>query len=139
MSIQLIVFPQSYNGQHNVITSGVSNQVVADGQLFTTAGGAMVISPFYDPSGLAQIITTSGYWQRVKDSGLTSPTVSGGVVTLYDETTKWGSQILQTVVLTPGTQYDLVCNTSTTASGKIRLAVYDGVTFIGQQFTLARS
>ena len=137
MSIQLVVFPQTYDGQHSVITSGASNQMIADGQLFMTANGATIVQLVFDFPSLAIALTTPGSWYRVKTTGVTAPSASGGVLTLNDITTSDGSYVAQTVVLTPGVSYDLQATTQNTGTGKIRFSVYDGVVFVADQYTLA--
>ena len=48
MSIQLIVFPQTYNGQYNVIAMGSGNNMASDSQLFISASGAIAVFPSFN-------------------------------------------------------------------------------------------
>ena len=77
MSVQLIVYPQTYEGEYNSITS-VPSQILVDGVNFTTVDTAsdLVVSTanhvqeavdYYNP------IMPANTWRRYHTAGATAP------------------------------------------------------------------
>ena len=100
MSIQLIVFPQSYNGQYNVITLSAGNNMLADSQMFTSAaGGATSVFLNFVLADIGiQTVPAFGVWQKYKISGmLAGPAVSAGVLALPGENGAEGSGVYQRI------------------------------------------
>lgn len=139
MSVQLIVYPQSYDGQFNSITT-TSNEFVVDGSLFST----MNTSGTYDSSASNAIVDSltnaapslfnTWYRFRTTSSGTpTIPTELSGNLTLLSVPTLTLSGVYQKLSnLVSGTTYEMVIDLSTTGTGLVLTSAYNGTTQITQ-------
>ena len=135
MSVQLIVFPQSYEGQYNSIASSANNFIV-DGINFNTIN----TSSSYDAPSLLQTaidnqppsVVNTWYRYRTTGSGTpTLPTEVSGNLTLYSVSTQSLCGVYQKLSnLVVGNAYEIVIDVSTTGAGLIVPTIYDGSTFI---------
>ena len=132
MSIQLIVYPQNYNGQYNVISLGAVNNLVSDSQVFATAnGGATAVYLNYVLSDIGLATTPAyGVWQKYKISGMVQgPFVSGNNLNIPGELGADGSGVYQRITgLNIGTSYEINLNFANSTGGLLTIAVYDGAT-----------
>ena len=132
MSIQLIVYPQNYNGQYNVISLGAVNNLVSDSQVFATAnGGATAVYLNYVLSDIGLATTPAyGVWQKYKISGMVQgPFVSGTNLNIPGELGADGSGVYQRITgLNIGTSYEINLNFANSTGGLLTIAVYDGAT-----------
>ena len=144
MSVQLIVFPQSYEGQYSSIAS-TANEFVVDGINFNTIN----TSSSYDSSSatvIADTLTNAppsvlNTWFRFRSTATGTPTlpteVSGGL-TLYSTTTLTISGVYQKLSnLVVGTTYEIVIDLSTTGTGSILTGAFNGTNLISQPSHLA--
>ena len=144
MSTQLIVFPQSFNGQFNPISNSPGEYVV-NGLHFTGLGG----NPSYDSSSNLPIVAALIFnapnvvntWYRFR-STLTGtpalPVATSSDAVLSSAATQSKSGIYQRLSnLTIGQQYTFRINLGTTGAGDVVLAVYDGAVFNSNLFTPA--
>ena len=144
MSVQLIVYPQSYDGQFNS-TSSTANEFVVDGINFNTIN----TSSSYDSSSASVIADTLtnappsvlNTWFRFRSTATGTPTlpteVSGGL-TLYSTTTSTISGVYQKLSnLVVGTTYEIVIDLSTTGTGSILTGAFNGTNLISQPSHLA--
>ena len=139
MSVQLIVYPQSYDGQFNSITT-TSNEFVVDGSLFST----MNTSGSYDSSASNAIVDSltnaapslfnTWYRFRTTSSGTpTIPTELSGNLSLSSVPTLTLSGVYQKLSnLVSGTTYEMVIDLSTTGTGLVLTSAYNGTTMIAQ-------
>lgn len=135
MSVQLIVFPQSYEGQFSSIATTANNFIV-DGINFNTIN----TSSSYDAPSLLQTaidnqppsIVNTWYRYRTTGSGTpTLPTEVSGNLTLYSVSTQSLCGVYQKLSnLVVGNAYEIVIDVSTTGAGLIVPTIYDGSTFI---------
>ena len=141
MSVQLIVYPQSYDGSYNAISSSPSEALV-NGISFTNLDN----STSYDsphPSNIPLDVLTNAppiivnTWYRYRSITFGTPNlpdvVTGNLV-LYSTTTLTLSGIYQKLSnLTPGSQYTFTIDISTpAANGSIVLSAYNGTNLITQ-------
>ena len=139
MSIQLIVFPQTYNGQYNVIAMGSGNNMASDSQLFISASGAIAVFPSFNFPAIGILNTPAfGVWQRFKVSGgVQSPFVTAGVLKLPGENTVDGTGVYQRITgLNIGTVYELNLNFANSTTGQLTMAVYDGATQVSINYSV---
>jgi len=144
MSVQLIVYPQSYDGQFNALAS-TSNEFVVDGLLFNTINA----SSSYDSSASNIIVDTLtnaapsviNTWYRFRSTSSGTPTLPTEVttdLTLYSVTTATLSGVYQKLSnLVAGTTYEMVIDLSTTGAGWVVTSAYNGTTMITQTFYAA--
>ena len=145
MSIQLIVYPQSFNGQYNSIST-TSGQFVVDGTNFNSVN----TSSSYDSSSTTNVILDTltnappsiiNTWYRFRSTGAGTPTLPSatlGSLTLYSTTGTTQSGIYQKLSnLSVGTTYEITIDISTTGAGYIIPSVYNGTTQITQPLFLA--
>ena len=135
MSIQLIVFPQSHDGQFNSISS-TANEFVVDGIDFNSIN----TSSSYDAPSLLQTAIDSqppsivNSWYRYRTTGSGTPTLPTEVsnnLTLYSVSSSSLCGVYQKLSnLVVGTTYEIVIDVSTTGVGFIVPSIYDGSTFI---------
>jgi len=142
MSVQLIVYPQHYNGFSSSFSQ--TGQFCVDGSTFNALASTLI--PTYDvPASSTNIIVSalignppnninSFYKFRSTHSGTpTAPTVSSGAVTLYSASTSTSSGIYQRLSnLVVGTTYEMVIDLTTTGAGFVIPSVYNGTTIITQ-------
>ena len=135
MSVQLIVYPQHYNGFTSALSQ--TGQFCVDGSTFNALASSS-IPTFTTPSSsnnaeLSALVgnpptnINSFYSYRSSSSGTpTAPTVSSGAVTLYSVATSSASGIYQRLTnLVVGTTYEIVIDITTTGAGFIIPSVYD--------------
>ena len=145
MSIQLIVYPQSFNGQYNSIST-TSGEFVVDGTNFNSVN----TSSSYDSSSTTNVILDTltnappsiiNTWYRFRSTGAGTPTLPSatlGSLTLYSTTGTTQSGIYQKLSnLSVGTTYEITIDISTTGAGYIIPSVYNGTTQITQPLFLA--
>ena len=135
MSVQLIVFPQSYDGQFSSLST-TANELVVDGINFNTINTS---SSYGTPSLLQTAIdnqppSSVNTWYRYRTTGSgtpTLPTTVSGNLTLYSVSTQSLCGVYQKLSnLVVGNAYDIVIDISTTGTGLIVPTIYDGSTFI---------
>ena len=131
MSVQLILYPQTYEGQYNSISAN-ANEFVVNGINFT----GLSTSSSYDTSALAGSITFSliaqpavtNTWVRYRSTAAGTPvlpTNSFGNVVFNSGAFSSRSGIYQKLSnLIPGTNYTITINVSTTGTGSIVIGVY---------------
>ena len=144
MSVQLIVFPQSYDGQFNS-TSTTANEFVVDGINFNTIN----TSSSYDSSAtnvILDVLTNQppspiNTWFRFRSTSFgtpTLPTETSGNLTLNSTTTNTFSGVYQKLSnLVVGTTYEMVVDLSTTGTGSILTGAFNGTSLISQPSHLA--
>ena len=139
MSVQLIVYPQSYNGFYNAMSSSPS-EVIVNGISFTNLDN----STSYDSSDTVNIPldvlineppTIVNTWYRFRGIGSGTPNlpvVLAGDLVLNSTTTQTLSGIYQKLSnLTIGSQYTFTIDVSTPASdGFILLSAFNGTNLI---------
>lgn len=124
MSVQLILYPQKYDGSYSATTSYQTNEYVADNVLFI----GVVLSSVHNttaanPTNHAVINnpTTQG-WKRFRTNGGSwgtpdAPTIAGQLI-LDSASTISQSGVYQLITnLTIGQEYDIKVNISQAASG----------------------
>jgi len=139
MSVQLIVYPQSYEGQYNSITS-TANDFIVDGINFNT----MNTSGTYDSSASNTILdsltnaapSVVNTWYRFRSTSAGTPTIPtelSGNLTLLSVPTLTVSGVYQKLSnLVIGTTYEIVIDLSTTGTGFVITSAYNGTTMITQ-------
>ena len=144
MSVQLIVFPQSYDGQFNS-TSTTANEFVVDGINFNTIN----TSSSYDSSSASVIADTLtnaapsvvNTWFRFRSTSSGTPTIPtelSGNLTLLSVATLTVSGVYQKLSnLVVGTTYEMVVDLSTTGTGSILTGAFNGTNLISQPSHLA--
>ena len=144
MSVQLIVYPQNYDGQYNVISGNPTN-VVVNGIDFTGLNS----TPSYDSSAnnpsqdtiINAQPTIPNSWYRFRSTNPTAPdlpTVSSGRIVFYISPAAIGSvtgvyQRLGNLVV--GQQYEVNLTMGGGTEGFIIFQVYDGTTFVSSAIT----
>ena len=144
MSVQLIVFPQSFNGQFSSIAS-TANDFIVDGINFNTIN----TSGTYDSSASNAILdsltnaapSVVNTWYRFRSisSGTpTIPTQTSGNLTLLSVPTLTVSGVYQKLSnLVVGTTYEIVIDLSTTGTGSVITSSFNGTTQISSIAQLA--
>ena len=134
MSVQLIVYPQNYDGQFNAISSN-ANEFVVNGINFS----GLDLSSSYDllTTAISDVIlnappTITNTWYRFRSTILGTPTlpiVTAGNLVLNSTTTLTISGVYQSLTnLTVGQIYNVTIDISTTASGSILVNSWNGTT-----------
>ena len=144
MSVQLIVFPQSYEGQYSSIAS-TANDFIVDGINFNTIN----TSSSYDSSSatvIADTLTNApptqvNTWFRFRSTSAGTPTIPtelSGNLTLLSVATLTVSGVYQKLSnLVVGTTYEMVVDLSTTGTGSILTGAFNGTNLISQPSHLA--
>ena len=138
MSVQLILYPQSYNGQYNHI-SNVADEKLVDGINFNSinASSSADISSSSAILSINLAITTAApniinTWYRYRSTVTGTPALpdaSGGSLYLYSVSTDTLSGVYQRLSnLIAGQSYNLFLQFDNTASGQVVLSVYNGNT-----------
>ena len=140
MSIQLIVYPQNFNGQFSPIAS-TANDFVVDGIDFNTLN----TSSSYDSSTSGNVIIDAltnqapapiNTWFRFRSTLFGTPTIPtelSGNLTLLSVPTQTISGVYQKLSnLVAGTVYEMTIDLSTTGAGFVITSVYNGTTMITQ-------
>lgn len=132
MSVQLILHPQSYNGQFNAVSNVISEKLV-DGINFTTINNSSsydtLSSSTSDPifNAPPNIINTWYRWRTTVTGTPTLPTQTGGNLYLYAANSKSG--VYQRLSnLTVGQVYTISAFFDNTANGTLQLVHYNGTT-----------
>jgi hypothetical protein len=147
MSVQLILYPQSYEGAFNAISTD-PNEFVVNGISFSN----LSTSSSYDTSATSLAITFSliaqpavtNTWVRYRSTAAGTPalpTNSFGNVVFNSGAFSSRSGIYQKLSnLVAGTNYTITINVSTTGTGSIHVGVYNGINLVtGQTFSAATS
>tara|TARA_R110000772_G_scaffold12113_4_gene37292 strand:- start:2430 stop:5216 length:2787 start_codon:yes stop_codon:yes gene_type:complete len=145
MSVQLILYPQSYDGTFNSISS-IANEFVVDGINFNTINA----SDSYDsPSGnpifnalINQPPSQVNEWYRFRSTSSGTPTLpaeTSGELLLESAATSSFSGVYQRLSnLVVGTTYEMVVDLDqVSAGGFVFLYAYNGTTQIGLNFFAA--
>ena len=137
MSVQLIVFPQSFNGQFSSIAS-TANDFIVDGINFNTIN----TSGTYDSSASNAILdsltnaapSVVNTWYRFRSTSSGTPTIptqTSGNLTLLSVPTLTVSGVYQKLSnLVVGTTYEIVIDLSTTGTGSVITSSFNGTTQI---------
>ena len=134
MSVQLIVYPQNFEGQFNAMSSN-ANEFVVNGINFS----GLDLSSSYDllTTDISDVIlnappTITNTWYRFRSTILGTPTlpiVTAGDLVLNSTTTLTISGVYQSLTnLTVGQIYNVTIDISTTASGSILVNSWNGTT-----------
>jgi hypothetical protein len=147
MSVQLILYPQTYEGQYNSISVN-ANEFVVNGINFT----GLSTSSSYDTSATTLAITFSliaqpavtNTWVRYRSTAAGTPalpTNTSNNVEFNSGAFSSRSGIYQKLSnLIPGTNYTITINVSTTGTGSIHVGVYNISSIVtGQTFSAATS
>jgi hypothetical protein len=147
MSVQLILYPQTYEGQYNSISAN-ANEFVVNGISFT----GLSTSSSYDTSATTLAITFSliaqpavtNTWVRYRSTAAGTPalpTNTSNNVVFNSGAFSSRSGIYQKLSnLIPGTNYTITINVSTTGTGSIHVGVYNISSIVtGQTFSAATS
>ena len=144
MSVQLIVFPQSFNGQFSSIAS-TANDFIVDGINFNTIN----TSGTYDSSASNAILdsltnaapSVVNTWYRFRSTSSGTPTIptqTSGNLTLLSVPTLTVSGVYQKLSnLVVGTTYEIVIDLSTTGTGSVITSSFNGTTQISSIAQLA--
>ena len=137
MSVQLILYPQTFNGQFNAISTN-PNEFLVNGINFnglSTTGSYDSATPAQSAILAAQPPTIVNSWYRFRTtySGTPAlPTNTSGALALNSVVGNNQSGVYQRLSnLSIGQSYTLSVNVSTTGTGTIQLLAYDGTTFSG--------
>jgi hypothetical protein len=147
MSVQLILYPQTYEGQYNSISAN-ANEFVVNGINFSN----LSTSSSYDTSATTLAITFSliaqpavtNTWVRYRSTAAGTPALPTDVannVVFNSGAFSSRSGIYQKLSnLVIGTNYTITINVSTTGTGSIHVGVYDISSIVtGQTFSAATS
>jgi hypothetical protein len=138
MSVQLILYPQSYEGAFNAISTD-PNEFVVNGISFT----GLSTSSSYDSSLSTYAINNAltiqpavtNTWVRYRSTASSTPALptntSGNVVFNSTGATSRSGIYQKLSNLIPGTNYTITINVSTTGTGTIRINFFDGTTQLG--------
>jgi hypothetical protein len=144
MSVQLILYPQSYEGAFNAISTG-PNEFVVNGISFT----GLSTSSSYDSSLSTYAINNAltiqpavtNTWVRYRSTAAGTPalpTNTSGNVVFNSGAFSSRSGIYQKLSnLVIGQLYTITINVSTTGTGSILIGVYNGTNLVTGQSTLA--
>jgi hypothetical protein len=145
MSVQLILYPQTYEGQYNSISAN-ANKFVVNGINFTNLSK----SSFYDTAltgtqallaALTNQPAVTNTWVRYRSTAGEAPalpTNTSNNVEFNSGASPSRSGIYQKLSnLVIGTNYTITINVSTTGTGSILIGVYNRTTLVTGQSTLA--
>ena len=125
MSLQLILYPQKYEGSYSSTTTQQVNEYVADNVLFQGVAATSVHNTTStNPTNHAVINNPATQsWKRFRTNGgswgtPTQPTISGGALVLDSDTTISQSGVYQLITnLTIGQDYEIKVTISQAAAG----------------------
>ena len=131
MSVQLIVYPQSYNGSSNAINNN-TNQFLIDGQSFSTLN----ISSSYVSSASPSLVMQDAIdnfssiavntWARYRNTVSSIPAEVSGLL-VYTPSTNAGTGVIQKLSnLTVGTTYNATIVLGTVNPGTLTVRLYSG-------------
>tara|TARA_R110000765_G_scaffold115351_2_gene208267 strand:- start:658 stop:3387 length:2730 start_codon:yes stop_codon:yes gene_type:complete len=147
MSTQLILYPQSYEGTYNSVSSASLTEYLTNGINFTginsTPDFATASStPMQAAINSSQLVL--GSWYRLHTTGglydaTVAPLITGGELFLFFGTPSNGvSGLYQRLSgLAIGGQYDVVVNISTPASGMVNIRIFNGTVQTASMFVTA--
>ena len=147
MSVQLIVYPQNYNGQYSVVSSN-STEVLVNGVNFTGVSTANLYTSTANNPSLDTITnspaSTLNTWYRFTGSQGAQPNPpveTSGDLTLFSNgvSTAICGVYQQLSNLTIGQNYNINLKLDATVSGYIVFQVYDGTSVVGSGITLTNS
>lgn len=142
MSVQLIVYPQIYNGYGSVFSQ--TGEFCVDGSTFNALATSSIPTYTAPSTSSNAIVSALGvnapnfintwYSYRSSSNGTpTEPTVISGGVTLYSVASATISGIYQRLSnLVVGTTYEMTIDLSTTGTGFVLTSAYDSITMISQ-------
>jgi hypothetical protein len=145
MSVQLILYPQSYKGAFNAISTD-PNEFVVNGISFTGLSTSSSYDTSTQPissvnSALTNQPAVINTWVRYRNTSYGTsalPTNTSGNVVFNSGAFNSRSGIYQKLSnLVIGTNYTITINVSTTGTGSILIGVYNGTTLVTGQSTLA--
>jgi hypothetical protein len=150
MSVQLILYPQSYEGAFNAISTN-PNEFVVNGINFSNP--PLSTSSSYDTAltGTASLVAAltnqpavTNTWVRYRSTAAGTPalpTNTSGNVVFNSGAFSSRSGIYQKLSnLVAGTNYTITINVSTTGTGTIRIKIYNGTSLVtGQNFNATTS
>ena len=136
MSVQLIVYPQIYDGQYNSIST-TSGEFVVDGINFSTINSASSYDSLTPPTGnvIADVLTNANpsavnTWYKFRSTKTgtpTLPTQTSNNLVLNTVTPLSTSGVYQKLSnLTVGQQYTLTVNISTAVAGIAQIGAFNG-------------
>jgi hypothetical protein len=140
MSVQLILYPQTYEGQYNSISAN-ANEFVVNGINFT----GLSTSSSYDSSLSTYAINNAltiqpavtNTWVRYRSTAAGTPALptntSGNVVFNSTGATSRSGIYQKLSNLIPGTNYTITINVSTTGTGSIQVGVYNITSLVASQ------
>ena len=147
MSTQLILYPQTYEGYNNSVSSASLTEYLTNGINFTginsTPDFATASStPMQAAINSSQLVL--GSWYRLHTTGglydaTVAPLITGGELFLFFGTPSNGvSGLYQRLSgLAIGGQYDVVVNISTPASGMVNIRIFNGTVQTASMFVTA--
>ena len=147
MSTQLILYPQTYEGSHNPISTASLTEYLVNGINFTGINNTPIYATASNTPMQAAISGTAslvlGNWYRLNTIAggvfdpASEPVFSAGELDLFNGTPGDGvSGIYQRLSgLAVGGQYDVVVNISTPASGNVHIKIFNG-TVQAQSFSV---
>ena len=138
MSVQLIVFPQSFEGQYSSIAS-TANEFVVDGTNFNTINTSSSYDTYANNSILDTLTNAPpsivNTWYRYRNTSGAIPTLpaeTSGNLTLYSNISTIAGIYQKISNLVVGTTYEIVIDLSTTGTGFVVTSAYNGTTLITQ-------
>jgi len=133
MSVQLIVYPQSFNGSSNAISNN-SNQFLIDGVNFNLLN----ISSTFVSSAIPSLVMQDAIdnyssiavntWARYRNTVSSNPGETGGVLVFLSSTNSGTGVIQKLSNLTIGTTYQVTLDLSTSFAGTFTMRTYTGTT-----------
>mgnify|MGYP003631560459 FL=1 len=147
MNTQLILYPQTYNGTYNSVSTASLTEYLVNGISFTGINSTPIFTTSSNTPMQAAISGTPslvlGNWYRFNTiiggvfDPASEPVLSAGELDLFNGTPGDGvSGIYQRLSgLAVGGQYDVVVNISTPASGNVHIKIFNG-TVQAQSFSV---
>ena len=140
MSVQLILYPQSYEGQYNSIATAITSEFVVDGINFNTINASSSYDSPTLTNPLLDVLTNAppsnfNNWYRFRTTPLgtpTLPTETSGNLVLESAASGSFSGVYQRLSnLVAGTTYEMVIDLDqVSAGGFVFTSVYNGSSYI---------
>jgi hypothetical protein len=139
MSVQLILYPQTYEGQYNSISAN-PNEFVVNGISFTGLSTSSSYDTLYNAIAVVDALTNqpavTNTWVRYRSTTFGTPalpTNTSGNVVFNSGAFSSRSGIYQKLSnLVIGTNYTITINVSTTGTGSIVIGVYNGTSIVSR-------
>ena len=142
MSVQLVVYPQNFDGQFNVVSQGTTTDFIVDGINFSTVNGSPTAEaaslPAFPSIQTLQPSTVPNSWYRVRriaaPTAAAYPAMSGNKVTFSIGTNGgadgFSSSFLYQSIsnLTMGQEYTITVNVDSMPSGQFRVGLHPDTT-----------